>query len=59
MLSGRGIVVRPVGRAVAGGVCLAHTIRLITLICDVNPLISEFFNNANQGTSAANVWLRK
>jgi hypothetical protein len=45
-LSERGIVARPVGRAVAGGVRLAHAIRLTNWIRDVNPLPSEFCNNA-------------
>ena len=45
--SERGIVVRPVCRAVAGGVRLAHAIRLTAWIRDVNPLLSEFCNNAS------------
>ncbi len=47
-LSQRSIVVRPVGRAVAGGVRLAHAIRLTAWIRDVNPLPPEFCNNASR-----------
>lgn len=45
-LSERGILVRPVGCAVAGGVRLAHVVRLTAWIRDVNPLPLEFCNNA-------------
>lgn len=41
-----GIVVRPVGHAITGGVRLAHAIRLTAWTRDVNPLPSEFSNNA-------------
>ena len=47
-LSERGIVVRPVGRAEASGVRLAHAILLTACIRVVNPLHLDFCNNAHE-----------
>ncbi|MDD8024319.1 MAG: hypothetical protein PHX82_14555, partial [Paracoccaceae bacterium] len=42
-----GVVGRPVGRAVAGGIGLAHATRLTAWIHGVNPLKFEFCNKAH------------
>lgn len=47
MLSERGIVIRPVGCAVQGGVRLTHAIRLTAWIREVKPLPLDFCNNVD------------
>lgn len=48
--SERGIVARPVRRAVTARARLSHAIRLMDLVRDTNNLPSEFCDNVQYGT---------